>query len=78
MNTKTSAWLPIIILVSIVFWVVVIFMAVRCNKQEKEIGQLKTELNASKQKWIDFNKSYMPETALPRVPEIEATKKECK
>lgn len=37
-----------------------------------ENEQLETELNASKQKWADFNKSYMPETALPRVPEIEA------
>ena len=36
-----------------------------------ENEQLETELNASKQKWADFNKSYMPETALPRLHEVE-------
>lgn len=30
------------------------------------------ELKCYKQTWDDFNKSYIPGTALPRLPEIEA------
>ena len=43
-------------------------------KKNKEVR----ELQCYKQAWNDFNKSYMPETALPRIPAIEAIYKEMK
>jgi len=39
---------------------------------QKDIVMVEKDRADWEHKWTDFNKSYIPETALPRVPEIEA------
>lgn len=75
MENKASAWLPIMIIASVLFWVAVIMLAVYANGLRVDnIAKNKEncELRGYKQAWIDFNRSFIPSTALPRVPEIEA------
>jgi hypothetical protein len=71
-NKTPSAWLPIMIILSFVFWGIVFlyFNGLRVDNIYK--NKKVEELQGYKQAWVDFNKSFIPETALPRVPEIEA------
>ena len=70
MENRTSAWTPIFIILGILFWVFFIGLIWYSNglrvdniAKNKEL----CELRGYKQAWIDFNKSYIPETALPRL-----------
>jgi len=70
-----SAWLPIMIIFAISFWAFFALLVFYANglrvdniAKNKEVA----ELRGYKQAWIDFNKSYIPATALPRIPKIEA------
>lgn len=74
-ENKPSAWIPILIFISLMFWAFFFALIWYTNglridniKKNKEV----CELRCYKQAWIDFNKSYIPETALPRIKEIEA------
>ena len=44
----------------------------RLKKDIVTISQDVADRQHKLDKWVDFNKSYIPETALPRIPEIEA------
>lgn len=78
MNYKTSAWLPIMLIISMAFWIALAILAngwrVDNIKKNKEMEELKKY----KCSWEDFNKSFIPGTALPRLPEIEAIYNEAK
>lgn len=72
---KPNSWLTIMIIASVLFWVAVVMLAVYANGLRVDnIAKNKEncELRGYKQAWIDFNRSFIPSTALPRVPEIEA------
>ncbi len=72
---NTSAWLAIIFIFAILFWVSFIFLIWYANGLRVDnIAKNKQvcELQGYKQAWIDFNRTHIPETALPRIPEIEA------
>lgn len=76
MENKASAWLPIMLIISAVFWVSLFVVAngwrVDNIKKNKEVEELKKYKCA----WEDFNKTHIPETCLQRLPEIEAIYKE--
>jgi len=81
MKNRTSAWLSIMIIASVLFWVSVVMLAVYANGLRTDnIAKNKEnfELRGYKQAWIDFNRSFIPSTALPRCPEIEAIYEEDK
>lgn len=72
---KPNSWLRIMIIASVLFWVAVVILAVYANglrvdniKKNKE----NYELRGYKQAWLDFNRSFIPSTALPRLDSVEA------
>lgn len=71
-ENKVSAWLPIMIIAGAFFWVFVIWYAngLRINNIEK--NKKIEELQKYKCAWEEFNRTHIPETALPRIKEIEA------
>ena len=69
---RTSAWLPIMIVLSLLPWVaaIIYFNGLRIDNIDK--NKQVEELRAYKCAWLDFNRTHIPETALERCPEIEA------
>lgn len=72
MKNKASAWLPIMFILSLVLWVSLAIVANGWRVDNIKKNKENCELRVYKQAWIDFNRSFIPSTALPRLPEIEA------
>lgn len=71
-ENKTSAWLPISIILAVALWALPFWYAngLRINNIEK--NKKIEELQKYKCSWEEFNRTHIPETALPRLPEIES------
>lgn len=69
---KPNSWLAIIIILSIVPWVSLAIIANGWRVDNIKKNKENCELRGYKQTWLDFNKSFIPSTALPRLDSVEA------